>query len=431
MISSSNPVKGTLNPETINREGLVPQRYDLTNGRPVYLFFDKHIDIVRIDFIFDCGTAHQDKFLQTASAIRLLTAGTSRHTARQIAEFVDFRGIVFDSRCDSVSSSLTVYCLSRYLVEFLPLLQECLVDASYPQEEFDIFVSKRRQALETAALKPSHVARCNFYKGLYGSSHPLGRFATVDDVDRLSVEDTRRYYRQYLVPSRMTILLGGNVPEGTLDLIDKLFGSAVTEPYQPLSLPTPQPDEEREIRLPMPNAVQSALRVGCLLPFCWSDVEYARFMVLNTVLGGYFGSRLMTNIREDKGYTYGIYSQTQIYRGSMAFYIFSEVAASKADAALQEIRNEIDRLCNEPVGIDELQMVQSSMVGDFIRGIDGVFERMERFSNMFACGVTELFTDNLLGVIKQGGISPSELLETAQRVLSYDNMLVVSAGPMA
>lgn len=229
----------------------------------------------------------------------------------------------------------------------------------------------------------------------------------------------------------MTIMLGGNVPEGTLDLIDKLFGSAVTESYQPLSLPTPQPGEEREIRLPMPNAVQSALRVGRLLPFGWSDVEYARFMVLNTVLGGYFGSRLMTNIREDKGYTYGIYSQTQIYRGSMAFYIFSEVAASKADAALQEIRNEIDRLCNEPVGIDELQMAQSSMVGDFIRGIDGVFERMERFSNMFACGVTELFTDNLLGVIKQGGISPSELLETAQRVLSYDNMLVVSAGPMA
>ena len=414
-------------PIEIDRSGLVPQLYNMTNGRPLYLFYDSHIDIVRIDFIFDAGTALQCKFLQTASAIQLLTEGTSRRSARDIAEFMDFRGIVVEKNCDTVSATLTVYSLSRYLDELLPLLHECFTDAAYPQAEFDVFAAKRRQNLQTMALKPSHIARCRFYESLYGKEHPLGRFATADDIDSLSVDDVSRYSKDYLNPSRLTILMGGNVKPEAVKLVDRLFGTTPTAPYEPIALPAPAGDATGLLRVPMPNAVQGALRVGRLLPFEWSDPDYSRFMVLNTILGGYFGSRLMTNIREDKGYTYGIYSQTQIYRGSLAFYIVSDVAGDKVDAALKEIHNEVQRLCEEPVPDEELQLVKSTMAGDFLRGIDGVFERMERFAMMRNCGITEQFTDNLLAIFNDDGVTSSELRDLAAKVLNYDTMLAIAA----
>lgn len=414
-------------PIEIDRRGLVPQLYNMTNGRPLYLFYDSHIDIVRIDFIFDAGTALQCKFLQTASAIQLLTEGTSRHSARDIAEFMDFRGIVVEKNCDTVSATLTVYSLSRYLDELLPLLHECLTDATYPQAEFDVFAAKRRQHLQTMALKPSHIARCRFYESLYGKEHPLGRFATAEDIDNLNAEDVRYYSREYLIFSRMTILMGGNVKHEAVELVDRLFGAVPTAPYEPVVLPYPVDMPTGLLRVPMPNAVQGALRVGRLLPFEWSDPDYSRFMVLNTILGGYFGSRLMTNIREDKGYTYGIYSQTQIYRGSLAFYIVSDVAGDKVDDALKEIRNEVQRLCEEPVPEEELRLVKSTMAGDFLRGIDGVFERMERFAMMCNCGITERFTDNLLAMFNDDGVTSSELRDLAKKVLDWNGLLAVAA----
>ena len=158
-----------------------------------------------------------------------------------------------------------------------------------------------------------------------------------------------------------------------------------------------------------------------MLPYSIDDAEYFKFMVLNTVLGGYFGSRLMSNIREDKGYTYGIYSNTQAGRDYIFFNVFSDVGLEVAESAMSEFYNEIDRLCSESIPDAELDLVRSVMKGDFIRSIDGVFERAERFRLMSLKGITEQFTAQLHQAIET--VTPAQLRDIAQRRFARDTMV--------
>ena len=428
MISYTNPVKGALSPADIDRTPLIPQHYALRNGKVVHYFTDNHIELMKIDFIFGVGTALQTKKMQASSAINLMTNGTQRHSSREIAEFLDFRGIIMEKTNDEVSSTLTVYCMPRYLDELLPLVREMIEEAVYPQDEFEIFIAKRKQKLMSNMQRTSYVARNRFMECLYGSDHPMGRFAVPADLDLLTVQDVREFHRRCLDFSHLDIVVGGAVTEADLAVFDKVFGGCECTGYEIVALPEPGDTVAGLHKVRVLDAVQTTLRVGRRLPFKWNDVDYSRFMVVSTLLGGYFGSRLMSNIREDKGYTYGIHAMTQVRRGSIDFFVTTDVAADKAEPALKEIMFEMDRLCREPVGKEELELVRNCMLGDFMRSVDGVFERSERFCQMMTSGVTEQFTDNYMSVLEVGATTTNDIMSMAQRILHQDDMTVVMAG---
>ena len=428
MISSENPVREQLKPGDIDRRPLVPGCFVMRNGQTIAYFADNNVELLKVDFVFEAGTALQEKKLQAASAINLVTEGSAHHSAREIAEFMDYRGIIVEKSNDEVSATLTLYFLPRYVEELLPVVAEMLFEPTYPEEELAIFVAKRRQKLLTEMQRTSFLARRRYYECLYGATHPLGSYAVPSDFDLLTVEDVRDFHDRYLTPSRMRIVIGGAVSESVLKAFDRVFGGMVAGSYDAIVLPNPADAVRGLQRVEVPGAVQNTLRVGRRLPMRWEDREYAEFMVLSTVLGGYFGSRLMTNIREEKGYTYGINAVTQIYRGSLVFHIMSDVGADVAEPALDEVRKELERLCCEPVGEDELETVRRCMLGDFMRSVDGVFERSERYCQMLTSGVDERFTDNYMSVLEEGAVTPKRLQELAQRLLKWSEMTVVVAG---
>lgn len=412
----------------VSREGLEPLHHFLPGGGMVNYFVDKHIDIVKIDFIFPAGTLYQEKPLQASTAIRLLTEGTSKHTAGEIAEFMDFRGIVMEKKVDEVSATFTVYTLRRYIGELLPLLREIIVEPTYPEEEFGLHVDNRRRHLLTEMKRTSYVARNLFYENLYGARHPMGVHAVPDDFDRITVGDIRRFHSEKIRPDRAVIILGGNVDDEVLGLIDRHFGDFATV-KDSLNVTIPQicrQADSRTIKHTLQGAVQNTLRVGRLLPMTWDSMEYARFMVLSTLLGGYFGSRLMSNIREDKGYTYGIAAQTRICRGSLVFSITTDVDSCNAEKALHEILYELQRLRDETVPVEELELVRKCMLGDFMRSVDGIFERSERYGQQLIVGIDERFTDNFFQAIDS--VTPEELQLLAKRVLVPDELTIVNVG---
>lgn len=428
MISDTNPVSGGLQPSDIERSGLVPRRFVMRNGRTINVFADDNIGLVKMDFIFEAGTALQSKKLQAAAAIHLITEGTQHHTSYEIAEFFDFRGLIVEKSNDEVSSTLTVYGMPRYLDELLPLIKEMILSPTYPQEEFDVFISKRKQQLMTNFQRTSFVARKRFYECLYGTNHPLGQYALPEELDQLTVQDVKEFHDKYLTLSRMSIVLGGTITDRDLTIFDDVFGIEPVENVKKTILPEPSNTITGIQKVEVKGAVQNTLRVGRRLPFKWNDVNYSRFMILSTVLGGYFGSRLMSNIREEKGYTYGINAMTQMYRGSIVFYITADVASDKAELALNEIIYELERLRNEPVGMDEFELVRRCMLGDFMRSVDGVFERSERFCQMKTNDVTELFTDNYMSVLESDAVTSENLCNLANSILDPKEMLIVNAG---
>ena len=424
-------MKDTLNPNDIDRSGLEPQKYMMANGQPLYFFPDRGTELVKLDFIFRAGTVFQEKKMQSAAAVQLLTEGTKRHTAQQIAEFMDYCGIVVEKGNDTVSATMTVYTLSRYLDELLPMLYEIITEPAYDKREFSVYIGKRKQELLTHMQQTSFVARNSFYASLYGDKHPLGTFATPDDLDMLDVADVAAFHNRYHSLESMTVVVAGNVVDKDLKNIENIF--AQQKYVAPVDIVLPEPMGARGVRVDefLPNAVQTSLRIGRLLPYSWHDVEYSQFMVLNTLLGGYFGSRLMSSIREDKGYTYGIYSQTHLFKGSVAFFIVSDVGADVAEMALRDIRVELDKLCNEQVSTDELDLVRNCMMGDFMRSIDGIFERSERFCQMLTNGITERFTDNYFDVLTPDtpqAITPEKIQSLAAAILAPEELTVVTVG---
>lgn len=406
---------------------LLPQEHPFATGGTLYAFPSASTDLVKIDLIHEAGSAYQPQPLCAAAANRLFAVASDDMDARQLAEFMDYRGIVVDHNPDILTASTSVYFLRRYLDELLPVLQQLLLHPAFPQDDFEVFLSKRRQELQAMQRKTREVARRLFYQTLFGTDHPLGRYAEPDDADRLDRETVvcffhRRYRSRQLIVS-------GNIDA---ELIEK-----VTESLAPLQVEESKNPKVEDlistfhyqlstIKVAVPGAVQTTLRVGRILPLRWDSVDYARFMLLTTLLGGFFGSRLMSNLREDKGYTYGIQAHTQIYRGVIVLYITTDVAASAADAAEEEIRRELQRLCDEPVGDDELAMVKTVLIGDFIRSVDGVFERSERLRSMLATDVDETFTDNLREALQT--TTADHLLQLSRRFLQPADMLYCRAG---
>ena len=414
---------------SIELTGLEPEVRSLRNGRNVYLFADANTELVRMDFVFEAGAVYQPQLLVSAVANSLFTEGTLHHTAVQIADFMDARGVAIEHSRDYMTASLTVYVLRKYAEELLPLLHEMMTEPLWSEAEYDVYVSKLKQHILTAEGKTSQVARNLFYAGLYGQNHPYGTYAGVKDVEALTISVVRSFYQERYNLDEMKIILSGAVDEQLLSAVGAEWGTVqgcgcVHRMF--CAAPSSDAVSVGHLQKGIEGAVQNTVRVGRLLPLQWQDEELSSFMVLNTVLGGYFGSRLMTNLREDKGYTYGIYSNVYLAYGSLAFFAVADVASEHSAAALKEIRSEMTRLCEEPIGAEELQCVVNYMVGDFLRSIDGVFERAERFKQMYESGIDEQFTRNLLSALSM--ITPDQLRATAQHYLDPSRMLEVEVG---
>ncbi|MBR1783924.1 MAG: insulinase family protein [Bacteroidales bacterium] len=384
--------------------------------------------LVRIDVVDEAGSAYQAMPLCASAALRLHTCASATMSQAEVSEWIDYRGVVLEHTPDVLAATTTVYTLSKYAQEVCSLLAGLRREPLFPQREFDVYRAQRRQEVAEAMMRPRDVARRLWYSRLFGREHPLGRYATTADAERLSLDEVRRHYAQRFNAPR--VLLSGAVDAGLERAAEELLGSGV----QPRAVdrvgslaPMPGIDGGSEpLYEHIDGTTQASLRAGRVLPVDWRDPDYAGLMLLTTLLGGYFGSRLMGNLREDKGYTYGVYARTQLYRGCVVFYIAADVAAHAAGPAEAEVRRELRRLAAEEVDGAELDLVKTVMAGDFMRSVDGVFERAERVCGMVQAGVDETLTDNLRGVLASA--TPSYLRSLAAKWLREDDMVYCRAG---
>ena len=404
---------------------LLPICHSLSNGWNVLLFPSTNTDLVKIDLLFEAGSAYQQEKLCAAAANKMQSVATRTLNAARMAEFMDYRGVVVETSNDTFQSSLTVYMLRRFVPEVLPVIYQMLSEPAFEEEDFVLWKNKKRQELATLEQKTPEMARRIFYQNLFGTTHPLGSHATVEDLEALSLDTVICHHRLYYQPQKCTLVISGQIDDEMLALIENFFAQLpYTDTARQSLPPVVVADIPSTASINIPNSTQTTLRIGRILPLRWDDPDYARIMLITTLLGGHFGSRLMSNIREEKGYTYGIYARTQIYRGCIVFYITSDVAPHIVDSAEKEILHELD--CLQQITERELQQVKTILAGDFIRSVDGVFERSVRFCDMLATCVNERLTDNLREVIDTA--KPSDLEKLAVRLLAPGMMTVCRAG---
>ena len=407
---------------------LSPETVALSSGRTVSLFRSNATQLLRLDIVFPVGTMHETKPICATAAANLITEAGGGHDAKAVAEYLDFRGVNLDRNADVSTSTVSLYFPRRHAHEVIPYIINVISAPLFAQQDFDVFVNRRKAQLLTNLQKTSTVARRYYYQQLFGPDHPQGRCAMPDDYDNLTIDDVRQFYLSNYNLASARLQLSGACDADLLDIIGDTALNVAPQPTASHALPaiTARPATGNIVRLPLEGSAQCTIRVGRLLPLACDSQQYADFCVLNAILGGYFGSRLMTNIREEKGYTYGIYSQSNIVHGGQVFFASADVDSAHATDAVNEVCKEMQRLRTELVPQDELDVVRQVLVGDFMRSIDGVFELAERYNALVSKNMDETFTRNFFHAIET--VTPEQLRALAEQLRDPDDMLQIIAG---
>ncbi|MDB5252189.1 MAG: insulinase family protein [Flaviaesturariibacter sp.] len=394
------------------------QRYTLANGVEVYAIDAGAEDVVQVECVFYAGNWVEDRNLLAASTNFLLKNGTSAKNAFQINEHFDFFGSYLNRNCYNETATLSVHTLTKHLPELLPVMREMLTESVFPQAEIDTYKQNMKQRLNVSLKKADFVAGRLIDAYLYGPTHPYGRYSSFEDFDALQRDDIVAFYEKYYVNGRFVLFVSGKLPANLYELLNDSLGGlangAITLPEQASA-----PAGEKKYRVTNdPNGVQGSIRMGMPFPNRHHP-DFLKVQVLNNIFGGYFGSRLMSNIREDKGYTYGIHSYLENHIEQSAWVISTEAGRDVCEATLGEVYKEMERLRQEPVDAEELQLVRNYMIGIILGDLDGPFHIINRWKNLILNGLTEDFFYQQMATIKN--IGAGELQELANKYLRPEN----------
>src|SRR6185312_2297651 len=366
---------------------LKPEQIKLDNGCNIFSFNSGDQELIRIEWIFSNLHFDPAKPLLNVAVNSMLSEGTSKRSASEIADQIDFYGGFLQVDCGHDHSQVVLYTLNKHLAKTLPVMKDVITDSIFPDKELETFIRNQQQKLQVSLQKNDIVARRKFNKAIYGDTI-YGLSAEFDDYKTLRREDMLEHFRQMYQPSNCTIVVAGKVDEEVIGLITEAFDNEWPN-YSNIA-DTSQPDlnaaSEQFYFVEKPEALQSAIRMG-LPTINRTHADFPALQVLNTVLGGYFGSRLMANIREDKGYTYGIGSGMSSLKQSGALFIATEVGADVCKAAVTEIEKEVGLLRNQAIPDGELSLVRNFMLGSLLGSLENVFSHADKFKNLYFSGL--------------------------------------------
>lgn len=398
----------------------------LDNGLQVFCFHSDGQELLRMEWIFNNLRFNAAKPLLNLAATTLITEGTQTLTAAQIADKIDFYGAFLQAEYGFDASQLTLYSLNKHLSNTLPVVKDVLTNAAFPQKEVDTYVRNQQQKLQVSLQKNDVVARRLFNKALHGDTL-YGFAADAEDFKNLQREDLLVHYREMFKPSNCTLIISGKIEQEALDLITEMFGSNWCDDgiKADISQPEVVASTEHLFVKEKADALQSAIRLG-LPAVNRTHPDFPALQVLNTVLGGYFGSRLMANIREDKGYTYGIGSGISSLKHTGTWFIASEVGADVCRAAIAEIEKEISLLKTELIPEDELSLVRNYMLGSLLGSLENIFSHADKFKNLYFAGLDYDYYDRYANTVKT--ITAEQLKNLANQYLDFDTFYKVVAG---
>ncbi|MHC1704012.1 MAG: M16 family metallopeptidase [Tenuifilaceae bacterium] len=400
----------------------------LPNGIRMLIINAGSEDVCRLELNFAAGSRYQEKPVVSRATLSMLTEGTAEFTSHQIAEKFDFYGSFCEQSSDRDFAKITLFSLNKYLNESLNLLEQVIKTPTFPEKELETFRIKGKQSLIVELEKVSTLVRQDFFKGIFGSKHPYGVFAEPEDYINLQKDNLILFHKKHISSGLCTIVLAGKVTKKEIDDVVNHFGMAEWG-SQNVNLDSIQSTElltKRKYFTKKDDAVQSAIRIGRKL-INRKHKDYTGLVVLNTILGGYFGSRLMKNIREDKGYTYGISSSILPLKENCILVIGTEVGAEFTNPSLKEIYFEIKRLREEPVSENELDLVRNYLLGELLRSFDGAFSIADSITSLFEYNDLDYdFFDKTIHTIKT--ISAEQLMNLANSYLREDDLIECVAG---
>lgn len=390
----------------------------LSNGVEVYLLNMGSEDTLMINLVFYAGNCFEKTNLTAAATTHLLKNGTTRFNAFELNEHFEFYGSYLSRHCYNETSEIVLHCLNKHADELVPVIREIISESVFPEKELEIYVQNAKQKLKVNLQKCEFIASREIDASLFGKSHPYGSYSSFEDYDALNQKDILEFYDRYYRNGHCVIFAAGKLPANMMDLLEKEIGRLPLKNHRGAGKDIiynfqPAPDKKKLI-INDQQGVQAAIRIARQFPNRHHP-DFQKVMVLNNIYGGFFGSRLMANIREDKGYTYGIYSYIMNHIHQSGWLISTEAGRDVSVATVSEVYAEMNELCNEIIDDEELRMTRNFMIGTILGDLDGPFQVLGRWKNLVLNDLDESYFYSAINTIKT--VSAEELQQLARKYL--------------
>ena len=411
----------------------IPKKAKLENGLPIYSFNNSDMEMVFMKFVFfNAGTINQKKFFTASLTKTQLAQDTKDLPFEELSEQMDYYGIDLAQTTSNERTILNFSFLKRFQKEAIKLIEQIVLYPLFSQDKLNITINNCKQDFQAKCSQTSFLAHRDFMSNLFGKDSPYGKYAKIEDYDKVQSKDLMDFYRKHYSCNQCYIILSGNVDNEFIALVNSAFGINNWN-MQYSQNKNKQPDyhnnqaeyfnnQTEKLRIVnLPSAVQASICMGKFLPDIHSK-DYIPLTVLNCLFGGYFNSRLMSNIREDKGYTYGINSFIAPYKLGSIFMIVSDVTSGKDTATIDEIKKEIIKLQEEEVFLQELNRVKHYLTGEMLRNNDGVIDISETYDSFIRFNLPDDYNSKSMEIVRN--MTPNDIETLANKYLNTDNFTI-------
>lgn len=384
--------------------------------------------LLRLDLVLPAGIQYQQAPLVAALTNSLLKAGSRNMTSAQIAEGFDYYGAFVRYACSLEKAYINLYTPKKFFTATLHLLNEILRYPVFPQNELEISLERMYQLYLIDRQKVQMLAGMEMQSCLFGPEHPYGYKLKDEDFKNLEVSMLDRFHQRHYCSNRCLAFLSGDLDQGDLHLLEQRLGK---EPWGDTNSPEPEAPPIRaltpqKVLLPKADSLQAALHFSLSLDMDKNHEDFAKLRFVDTLLGGYFGSRLMSSLREEKGYTYGISSAIKIHQDFSHLDITTQTDVKKADALVQGVYDEIKKIQDQKPDDREMKLVRNYLYGNFARSFDGPFALAEAYMQSCSMGLDMDYYEKQMGVFRD--IEAAEVMDLARRYLVLENFYEVRAG---
>lgn len=400
------------------------RQWSLSNGLKVVAVGGANTPILRLEMIFNAGRPYETGGLIARATNQLLNESTRQRSGAELEDFFEFYGTSLQTPNVFDTGHVAVYTILEHLEAILPVFAEVIAEPAFSDKDFETFIRRSKQDLREDLTDPDTLAYRHFTEKVFGEDHPYGYNSFPKDYDKLDLSAIKAFHQSAYQAGNATLLIGGMVTEEVENLLERHL-SQLPSGARLQAGPFNITGEPGLYQLHRPRAAQTMIRRGGPL-FSRGHQDYAGITVLNTIFGGYFGSRLMRNIREEKGYTYGIESNVDFMRFGGYLTISADVANENVDRVRSEIDAEIDKLKSDLVSTDELDTVRAFLLGSLLHNIDGPLNVSDRYQMTIIEDVDPDHFPHLMDTIKH--ISPAELRELAVKYLGTESDREIVVG---
>lgn len=400
--------------------------YKLNNGVPVYTIEAGTEEIMRMEFIFHAGQVKESIPLIASTCNIMLSEGSVNYSSEELNRLLDYYGVFLNQSAEKDSAGIVLFFPNKHIQKVLELSHEILYNPVFPEPELTSLMRKRLRWYLVNREKVQNLAIDQFFESVFGKNHPYGRQVTETDFENISPGLLSDFHSAYYTPVNMAIIISGKIHVQTEELLNLYFGNIIAGlKKEGKSAGVIKSEKLKKVHISKPGMVQTAIRIGSAT-INKRHSDYPGLKVLDSILGGYFGSRLMKNIREEKGYTYGISSSLSSLNLSGYKVISTEVGSKNCRKTIDEIYSEIKLLQNEFVKEDEMAVVRNYMSGEMVRMFDGPFALAESFKSAWEFGLDNNYYYRLAEKIST--IDADEINELARTYYNIEDLYEITVG---